>query len=156
MKRLRALGVAASVSLLVGTAVAQSTFTTGSNGINKIAPDLDMTLGVGGNGIHTYQNFPYTITGDGQLTGEWAQEGREVDPGLALDSNLRRALLGDTYSLDPNADWTLFLADLEPGNEGTRAKWGPVLTAIPEPSACALMGLAGLIIGMRLSQRRSG
>ena len=55
---------------------------------------------------------------------------------------------------NPNGAWTLFLADLDFGEQGTLVKWGMVVTAVPEPSAWTLLGLGGFALGMRFLRRR--
>jgi hypothetical protein len=55
---------------------------------------------------------------------------------------------------NPNGSWTLFLADLDMGDQSTLTQWGVVITAVPEPSTFALLGLGGLIVAGQLRRKR--
>jgi hypothetical protein len=57
--------------------------------------------------------------------------------------------------MDTNGAWTLFLADLDFGGQGSLAQWGAIVSAIPEPSTLALVGLAGFALGVRFLRRRN-
>jgi subtilisin-like proprotein convertase family protein len=58
--------------------------------------------------------------------------------------------------LNPNGDWTLFVADLSTGETATVASWGLMITTaeiVPEPGSLALFVVgAGVLLG---SRRRS-
>jgi hypothetical protein len=47
--------------------------------------------------------------------------------------------------MNPNGDWTLFLADQGAGDEATLTGWTLSLTAVPEPAVPLLGGLATLL-----------
>lgn len=114
---------------------------------------MNVTFSDSGNDIHNYQLFSPTYSGD-QLTGVWAPDGRNVDPETVLDTDLPTAMLGSFNGTDPNGAWTLFLADLDFGDQGTLVQWGVIVSAIPEPSTWTLLGLGGFTFGMRLLRRR--
>lgn len=77
------------------------------------------------------------------LTGNFAPDGRFVNPFSALDSDPRTAMLGSFNNLDPNGSWTLFLADVSPLATSTVQGWTvSVGTAVPEPGSATLLGLA--------------
>jgi hypothetical protein len=69
-------------------------------------------------------NGSHTIPIVGALTNSWAPDGRNVDPALVLDTDSRTDLLSSFNELDPNGSWSLFIADLEPGDTSTLVSWG--------------------------------
>jgi len=114
--------------------------------------------------VHLYRTFAYTLNG-GQLTGQWQPDGRLIDPlspGSAFDAAPRSNQLGAFNGMDANGAWTLFIADVSPGGEGTLLGWGVQITTVPEPSALVLVS-CGLIaafcrphkLGKSQGQRRN-
>jgi subtilisin-like proprotein convertase family protein len=108
--------------------------------------------------IHSYRA---TLFGNettplvGPLTGTWRPDGRAVDPGLVLDTDLRTAFLSSFIGLNPNGDWTLFVADLEGGDVSTVTGWGLTLVVVPEPGIGGLLLFSGVIwFGCRRTRRR--
>jgi subtilisin-like proprotein convertase family protein len=81
----------------------------------------------------------------GPATGIWQPDGRYIDPLLVLDTTPRTHLLSGFTGMDPNGDWTLFLADQGAGDEATLTGWTLSITAVPEPSVGLLGGLAVLL-----------
>jgi subtilisin-like proprotein convertase family protein len=81
----------------------------------------------------------------GPATGVFQPDGRFVDPLVALDTSPRTRLLSGFKAMDPNGAWTLFLADLGPGDEATLTGWSLTVTAVPEPSAAMLCIVAGTV-----------
>ena len=126
---------------------------TSSNLLGYGDAGMNLTLSASGNDIHNYASHSPIFDGD-QLTGTWAPDGRNVDPESVLDSDEQTALLGSFNGTNPNGNWTLFLADLDYGEEGTLVQWGLVISAIPEPSTWTLMGLGGFALAIRLLRRR--
>jgi subtilisin-like proprotein convertase family protein len=97
--------------------------------------------------IHVYQ---LTLNpGGGQLTGTWQPDGRTIDPSLSLTSSPRTAPLSDFDGLDPNGNWTLFIADVDPGGVGTLQGFSLNVTGVPEPGTVWLLVLGGisLVVG---------
>jgi hypothetical protein len=47
---------------------------------------------------------------------------------------------------NPNGDWTLFIADQGAGDTATLTGWTLSITAVPEPSAAMLGGMAALLV----------
>ena len=62
--------------------------------------------------------------------------------------------LASFNNLDPNGNWTLFLADLSTGDQSTLTSWSLEITAVPEPVPVALAVFAGLFVGAKIFQWR--
>lgn len=93
--------------------------------------------------IHTYGG-----NGGLALTGTWAVDGRNVNPLTVRNTEPRLAKLQSLEGLDPNGDWTLFIADLAGGGGGsTFVSWGLEISSVPEPSGAALAVGSLLLIG---------
>jgi hypothetical protein len=84
----------------------------------------------------------------GILTGQWAPDGRITDPASVLDTDVRTALLGSFQGVNPNGEWTLFLADLESGGVAKLTGWELEFTGasspVPEASTWAALGVVAL------------
>jgi subtilisin-like proprotein convertase family protein len=110
----------------------------------------------GGQDVHLYRTFSYTLNLNGQLTGTWQADGRAIDPlsaGSVFDSASRSRMLNGFNGSDPNGSWTLYIADVSSGGEGTLANWGLSITAVPEPTAGAL-ALTGATLWFATRRRR--
>lgn len=100
--------------------------------------------------MHFYQAVPFTLNASGQLTGSWQPDGRVIDPSspaAAFDTAPRSDMLDVFNGLDPNGQWTLFVADLAPGGVSTLVSWGLDITVVPEPASTTLLAL-GLAVGV--------
>jgi hypothetical protein len=100
--------------------------------------------------VHFYQAGSFALNANGQLTGTWQPDGRVLAPSSssgAFDLALRSSKLNSFNGLDPNGQWTLFVADVSPGNAGSIVGWGLDIATVPEPSATVL----GLLGGRRSS-----
>ena len=108
-----------------------------------------MSITIGDTGILDTHSFPNS----GVITGSWQPDGRAIDPSLVLDSTVRTALLSDFSGINPNGTWTLFVADLATGDQGTLTSWGITITgeAVPEPSTPMVLSVTLLAY---LSRRR--
>jgi subtilisin-like proprotein convertase family protein len=99
--------------------------------------------------IHAYQ----TISGYSTLISNgstWSPDGRSVSPLLALDTDSRTRLLNQFNGLDPNGDWTLFIADVSGGGApGAVVSWGLNITTVPEPTSLALVAMSGWVVLFR-------
>jgi subtilisin-like proprotein convertase family protein len=127
---------------------------TAGNPVGYSDSGLTITLSAASpNDIHTYETV--SNPGGGVLTGIWAPDGRNVDPSVVLDTDPQTTSLSSLVGDDPSGDWTLFLADLDYGEQGTLTSWGLVVTAVPEPGTLGLLALGlGGLAGMRWLRRR--
>lgn len=110
---------------------------------------FNVTFATGGNDIHFYQNFSYSLNGDGQLTGTWGVDGRPIDPASdpsLFDSTASSATLDSFTGSNPNGNWTLFLADMSAGGQGFLNNWTVNITTVPEPPATALLVTGALLL----------
>ena len=117
---------------------------------------LNVTFADDGNDIHFYQNFSYSLNGDGQLTGTWGVDGRAIDPASdpsLFDATARSATLDSFTGTNPNGDWTLFLADMSAGGQGSLNNWTVNITTVPEPPAPALFATGALLLIWCLRRR---
>jgi len=125
-----------------------NSFGYGDTGFNVTLDDEAATT----TDIHSYQTVSYSLNGNGQLTGDWRPDGRNTDPTTVLDSDGRASLLTVFNGMDPNGNWTLFVADLSSGASSTVVDWGLFIQAVPEPKYYALYCALGLlaISGVRM------
>jgi subtilisin-like proprotein convertase family protein len=63
-----------------------------------------------------------------------APDGRETDPNRTTESSPRTKGLASFAGLNPNGQWTLFVADLSSGAQGTLKNWGLVITGTADPA----------------------
>jgi len=85
------------------------------------------------------------LPGTGNATGTWQPDGRMIDPLLSLDTTPRTKMLDGFTNANPNGDWTLFIADQNPGDTATLKSWTLSVTAVPEPAAAMLGGMVALL-----------
>lgn len=104
--------------------------------------------------IHTYRSGSYQTNSFGQLLGTWQPDGRNVNPYTVLSADPRSAFLSSFAGLDPNGEWTLFLADCSSGEEATLQHWGLNILTVPEPGSAALATLAAVGITICLPSVR--
>jgi len=103
--------------------------------------------------IHLYQ--PSATTGGdlvgNYLTGIWQADARNTDPFSTVTSDLRSAFLNLLGTMDPNGQWTLFVADVERGGTGMLQSWSVKLTPTPEPNSVSLIlvGLGAMLLNRR-------
>ena len=127
--------------------------------LNRPGRTLSRPAGSGGSGVDVIidDSAPFelhNVSASGLLTGTWQPDARYVDPGLVLNTSPRTAMLGTFNGLDPNGTWTLFVADVATGDQGTLTRWGIEITGqtVPEPSAPAL--LLGALLAPLIRRRR--
>ena len=99
--------------------------------------------------VHFYRSLSYTLNASLQLTGQWQPDGRAIDPlssGATFVTAGRSGMLSVFDGVDPNGGWSLFVADVSSGGEGTLAGWGLQITTVPEPSTSALGSCGSAIV----------
>ena len=115
--------------------------------------------------LHFYMNDVGRTFSEGQLTGTWGADGRDVIPGAstppsAYDNATR--LTFDSYisniekpaAANPNGQWTLLFADLSSGSASTLTSWQLSVTEAPEPVNVALMVFGGAMGLVGLARNR--
>lgn len=128
---------------------------------------MDITLsGAVNTDIHAYQTLGPSYDGSGQLTGTWGADGRTVSPlgpPASFDAAPRNATLASFNGLDANGGWTIFFADLSPGDVMALSGFSVSVTttaSVPEPSGSGtLAGAGGLALSLwscRRSRRKAG
>ena len=68
------------------------------------------------------------------LSGEWASDGRNLDPSMVLNDSERTASLSSFNGLEVDGTWRLFLADMASGGQSRLISWGLDITATTAPS----------------------
>jgi subtilisin-like proprotein convertase family protein len=134
-----------------------NTFGYGDTGFN-ITLDSALTRS-----IHDYQSpsiglYPSALNGDGQITGTWAPDTRTIDPQSvpsAFDPAGTGTSLADLNSLNPNGNWTLFIADLSAGGDSTLVSWGLTVVTVPEPQTWTLLGVGLAVVWFMTRKRRA-
>jgi subtilisin-like proprotein convertase family protein len=99
-----------------------------------------------------------TPAGTAKLTGLRQPDAREIDPAHVLDTSARTAYLSNFNGLDPNGQWTLFIADLAAGDRATLVRWGleiePERTNPVPEGVMTLPILAASLAGLTIARRR--
>jgi subtilisin-like proprotein convertase family protein len=119
---------------------------------------FNVTLSAAGaNSIQYYQN--YTNPAGGMVSGIWQPEGVNIAPQSPPPAFLtagQTAMLGSMDGHDASGTWTLFLADLSAGGQGTVESWSLDITTVPEPGVLALGALGiGLIAARKMGRRKN-
>lgn len=128
---------------------------TVSNPYGYLDSGLNVTLSdSAANGdIHSYQLV--SNPGGGALTGIWAPDARLISPYNSLDTTPRTAFLSSFTGLNPNGNWTLYLADFSPVGSSTLNSWSlQVVGVVPEPTTWYLLG-AGLFLTLCLRRKKA-
>ncbi|MCU0779663.1 MAG: proprotein convertase P-domain-containing protein [Akkermansiaceae bacterium] len=114
---------------------------TAANGFGSGSTDLVAVFSdAAAADVHT------ALPDSGPATGTWQPDGRFIDPLDALDTTPRTKMLDGFTGRNPNGDWTLFIADQGAGDTATLTGWTLSITAVPEPSAAMLGGMAALLV----------
>jgi len=118
--------------------------------------DLSFADAAANGDIHLYQN----VTGYASLINsgaEFAPDARGASPISVLDTDSRTQFLSTFVGTNPNATWTLFIADLGSGNTGTVTSWGLEFlgtTPAPIPETASPVWLVGVLAAGSLWRRR--
>jgi alpha-tubulin suppressor-like RCC1 family protein/subtilisin-like proprotein convertase family protein len=135
--------------------------------LNRVGTTANNDLGYGDHGlnlvfannapdIHNYQTALAASSGlplNGPLSGTWGPDGRAVSPLSVTDTDSRTTSLSSFQGLDPNGQWTLFVADVNGGDVHQLNSWslelnGPA-TVVPDAGATAALLLAAIgLIGL--------
>jgi hypothetical protein len=111
---------------------------------------FDVTFSLTGDDIHLVDDGTAVLDAEGRLTGTWGADGRDIDPDLVLDTDLQTAGLGSFVGLDPNTEWSIFIADLSMGGVAQLDSWS--IDVIPETGTLGLISFVG--IGVLFIRRR--
>ena len=130
---------------------------TPNNPLGSMDTGFDITLSDGAPG-----NVHDASAGGGTLTGVWQPDGRNVSPLAAISAVPQSATLDSFNGMNPNGDWTLFIADTSPIGAGTLTSWGIQVTGNRNPvpdggNTLLLLGLAfgvAFVLQHRLSRAR--
>ena len=96
--------------------------------------------------VHQYR-VSFGGAPSGWVSGTWQPDGRPVDPLVAMDTSPRSALLTPLGQMDPNGQWTLFVADMEAGGTGKLTGWEVrAVASVPEPAGVLLLGMGLLAL----------
>ena len=113
------------------------------NGLNVTLDD-----GASNGDIHVYR---FRLSGNhdtplgGPLTGTWAPDARNADPSVVVDASSRTEFLSSFSGLNPNGDWTLFVADLESGGTSRLNSWSLDIASVPESRQYAMLAAMSLL-----------
>ncbi len=131
---------------------------TATDGIGYGDAGLDVTFADSASDIHNYRlslAANDSVPSGWPLTGTWGPDGRTISPEAVTDADPRNALLSSFEGLDPNGQWTLFVADLSGGDVHQLNSWGLEVNApihsVPEPenrgaAGLVFVGIFGLIL----------
>ena len=79
------------------------------------------------------------------VMGNWVADGRTNRPTEVLDTDARPALLSGFNGLDPNGNWTVFVADVAGGDSHTLVSWGLEISGTEEPPAPPVATISGSV-----------
>ena len=128
-----------------------------SAGMSNGYSDSGFTLTFSDSALKDIHQYRVSLGGPqtGLVSGTWQPDGRRVDPLVSLDTSPRTAFLDPLGQMDPNGQWTLFIADMEAGGTGKLTGWEVRATVVvPEAPALMLLGI-GSVAWVACRRRRS-
>lgn len=117
---------------------------------------LNVTFDLSGPDIHAYRETLGGPPAGGLLTGIWSADGRTADPAVVETGSPRTALLSAFQGVEPQGEWILFLADVNPGGQVFLNSWDLEFIPIPEPRMALLMALGLGFAALVRRGRRAG
>src|SRR5258708_3359208 len=109
------LGTALALTFTVSVALAQSTVAPDFPAANKIISQAQFTALSDTHFLH-FDN-PNFFNADGQLTVRWAPNACNSNLTTLSQTTSPNSLLGSLNGTEPGASWTLFLADVDFGQQ---------------------------------------
>ncbi len=100
--------------------------------------------------LHFYREQTGYVSTDIQGGEAWKPDGRNISPLDTVgdfDTATRTALLSSFNGVNPNGNWTLFMADLSGGDQSTLTSWTLEIAAVPEPGSLLQGAVAALFLG---------
>jgi hypothetical protein len=119
--------------------------------LNRVGVSSTNAFGANGAGMNVTLSDGATVNihaaGNGYLSGTYLADGQNINPLSApgnFSANGGTITLDGTFGgLNPNGNWTLFIADVVSGGGATTLNsWGLAITAVPEPDVRALGAFA--------------
>jgi alpha-tubulin suppressor-like RCC1 family protein/subtilisin-like proprotein convertase family protein len=129
--------------------------------LNRVGATSGNDLGYGDHGLNVtfansapdIHNYQVVLAGNGSLpltgplTGTWGPDGRAVSPLTVTDADPRSTFLSSFQGLDPNGQWTLFVADVSGGDLQQLNSWSLEVNnvvSLPEGGNTAALLLVSL------------
>ena len=134
--------------------------------LNRVGRGTDNGAGYGDAGMNVVLNDAASVNlhsygGGGVPTGSYAPDGRNISPlssTATFSLTSPSAMLGSFNGGNANGNWTLFIADVSPGDQSTLTSWGLDIGVVPEPASMVLFlgGVVGLYISAKASRLSRG
>lgn len=105
-----------------------------------------VTFDLVGPDIHTYRQTLGGLPAGGVLGGTWSADGRTADPAAVVTASPRSSLLSSFLNLNPNGEWILYVADVNPGGQVFLNGWGLAFAPVPEPAGVAVLTSGALAL----------
>jgi subtilisin-like proprotein convertase family protein len=123
--------------------------------LNRVGRGTGNSAGYGDAGMNVVLNDAASMNlhsygGGGVPTGPYAPDGRNISPlssPATFSLTSPSAMLGSFNGLNANGNWTLFIADVSPGDQSTLTSWGLDIAAVPEPASLIEGSVAVLFLG---------
>jgi subtilisin-like proprotein convertase family protein len=125
--------------------------------LNRAGRSVASSAGAGSSGMSVTfgddaaSDVHTALPNSGLPTGFFQPDARATDPANTLDTDSRSAFLSSFAGLDPNGEWTLFIADVSPGDTSVFQSWSLEIQGVPEP-ASGLLAMVGA--GLLFKRRR--